>query len=501
MIRQRQLLAALAGASAFALALAITEPLGPGLDPDGRSYLFAASTLAHRGAMLDIRDEWPDADSVKVFTRWPPAFPVAIAAPMYLGARAVQGARLVMALSAALTFSLLAWLLSGVVGQRAAMASLALLAIAPPIVIVHESVLSEPMFFAAIVLALAMMARERAAPLASGVCAALASMVRYAGLGIVGAVVLWEFARRGSARERITRAVLAAAPALVVNAWWWVRAAHAGGRSAVRVFKVYGEFGPTFTEGGVTTAAWLAPGIGLPWGGVVAAGVAIAVCTLVWLGIRRAARESDAITRMIRAAALLAAGYGGLVLAARVIADPDIPLDERLLAPAILLVTIVAALATAVWWRDATRRGRAVAGAAFVAWAIASIWVTAGSVREALGTGNDYADRCWVESPVTQWVRDHGAGHEIVSNASVAIYFQAGRLARQMADDDIIPDSAQMFVDTLRARRAVVALYDRSCAPTIEQPDSLVAQLQLQLVERFPTGSIWMAPERTGAPK
>ena len=150
MIRQRQVLAALAGASAFALALAITEPLGPGLDPDGRSYLFAASTLAHRGTMLDIRDHWLAADSMRVFTRWPPAFPIAIAAPVFVGVHPVQGARLVMALSAALTFALLAWLVSGVVGPRAAMASLALVAVAPPIVIVHESVLSEPMFFAAI---------------------------------------------------------------------------------------------------------------------------------------------------------------------------------------------------------------------------------------------------------------------------------------------------------------------------------------------------------------
>jgi hypothetical protein len=248
------------------------------------------------------------------------------------------------------------------------------------------------------------------------------------------------------------------------------------------------------TEGGVTTAGWLAPGIGLPWGAVVAAGVAIAAGTLVWLGVRRAARESAEITRLIRAAALLTAGYAALVFAARAIADPDIPLDERLLAPAILLVTIIAALAMVVWWRAASRRARAMAGGAIVAWGIGSLWVTAGSVQEALGTGNDYADRCWVESPVTQWVRDHGAGHGIVSNAGIAIYFQAGRLARTMADDDIIPDSAQMFLDTLRARRAYVVLYDRSCAPTIEQPDSLVAELKLQLVERFPTGSIWMAP-------
>ena len=88
-----------------------------------------------------------------------------------------------------------------------------------------------------------------------------------------------------------------------------------------------------------------------------------------------------------------------------------------------------------------------------------------------------------------------------MSNASVAIYFQAGRLAREMADDDIFPDSAQMFLDTLAARRGVVALYDRTCAPTIEQPDDLVAQLKLQLVERFPTGSIWIAPPPPAAPK
>ena len=500
-MRSRQLLSLIAGASAFVLALAITTPAGPGFDPDGMSYLFAATSLAHRGALLDVRDHWLSADSTRVFTRWPPAFPIAIAGPVWAGVAPVPSARLVMALAAALTFAVLAFSVSGGVGVRATIAFLVLLAVTPPIVIVHESVLSEPMFLAALAVTLACMARERAAPLASGAAAAIASLVRYAGLGAVGAVVLWEFARRGSARERVTRAALAAAPAVLLNAWWWTRAAHAGGKSAVRVFKVYGELGPTLSEGGITAAGWLAPGVGVPWGGWLALVVAIAAAALIGAGVRRAARESAESTRLIRAAALLAAGYCGLVLAARVIADPDIPLDERLLAPAILCITVVAALAIAWWWRGASGRARAAVGTALAAWGLASLWVTVESVQYALETGNDYADRCWADSPVTQWVRAHGAGHALVSNASVALFFQAGRLARDVPEEDIPADSARLFVDTLAARHAYVVLYDRTCAPTIDQPDSLMTQLGLQLVERLPTGTVWMAPPPPGAPR
>jgi hypothetical protein len=63
--RRYLIVALLAGAAAFAGVLFITEPLGPGLDPDARGYLYAAGTLVHGGTLRDVRDDWVSPDSTR----------------------------------------------------------------------------------------------------------------------------------------------------------------------------------------------------------------------------------------------------------------------------------------------------------------------------------------------------------------------------------------------------------------------------------------------------
>ena len=493
MNRSRILLSLLAGATAFWLALAVTEPLGPGLDPDAMAYTYAAGTLAHGGVLRDVRDDWVSADSTRPLTRWPPGFSAAIALPVAAGASPVQGARLVMAAAAFAALATLVWVVSGAAGFGAGVVLAVALLVTPAMAIVHESVLSEPLFLAALAVTLALMARARPAPLLEGMAAAAASLVRYAGLSAIGAVCAWELLREGAMRDRVRRSALAALPGILANAWWWGRAAHAGGRAAVRHFSLYGQIGPTLAEGGGTLIAWAGPGLWRPWDVIVP--VAIALALMLWHGNRPLASgagraPSAERRRVLVASGLLILAYWALVLAARVLADPDIPLDERIMSPALLLLTVWVVTITASTWQEAPRAWRAAAGIAGAAWCAGSLAVTRGTVRYALETGNDYADICWTGSPVTAWVRAHGDGHALVSNANVAIYFHTGRLARVMPDE-MRADSFKVFTDTLAARRAYVVLYDQSCAVTIEQPDSLVQALGLVPVVRLRTGSIW----------
>jgi len=495
-IRPRLLLSLVAGTVAFAGALVITEPLGPGLDPDWMAYLHAATSLVERGSLRDVRDDWMPADSERALTRWPPGFPIAIAAPVAAGAPAIQSARFIIALSAFAMLAIITWLVSGIVSVAAAGVLAALLLVSPAIAYVHESVLSEPLFLVLIATTLALMARERAAPLAEGCAAAAASMVRYAGLAAVGTVVLWELARSGPWRARAKNAALAALPALLVNAWWWTRAARVGGRSAVRHFTLYGALSNTVTEGIATTTAWLAPrdSIAARW---IALAVAAALIVVTVRGVRRAlAGEAPREGRLLAATALLTIDYLGLVIVARIFADAEIPLDQRLLAPAILLVTLFIVVAGSLWWRGASRAGRVIAAAALVVWSIASMLDTRDAARYVLATGSDYADQCWRGSPVVAWVREHGGGHPLISNASVALYFHAGRLAREMPDDPS-PKLARAMADTIAARDAYLVLFDQSCAATIESGDSLVKALGLAPVAQLRTGSIWGAARDT----
>ncbi len=492
--------ALLAGAAAFVGVLRITEPLGPGLDPDARGYLYAAGTLAHGGTLRDVRDDWVSPDSTRSLTRWPPGFSVAVAAAEAAGAPPVQGARAVIALSAFAAMAILVWLVCAAAGTDAGIALALVLLVSPPVAFVHESLLSEPLFLALLAATLALMVRARPAPLAEGATAAAASMVRYAGLAFVGAVVLWELLRAGAWRDRLRRAALAALPASLVNAWWWTRAAHTGGRGAVRHFSLYGAIGDTLHEGFGTVVAWLAPGLNAPANVILAIGVVLAIGATAFLAHRSSRVERDEArgtsnAALLKACGLLTLAYLALILLARLLADPDIPLDERLLAPAIVLASVAAVVVIAAWWRGAAIPWRIALGAGAALWGLGSLSVTQGAVRYALDTGSDYADICWSGSPVTAWVRDHGAGHALLSNAPIALYFHSARLAREMPDE-MQADSVRRFADTLAARNAYIVIFDRSCAETIEPPDpvfmgalGLVPEVQLR------RGTVWRVPK------
>ena len=130
---KRSVLAALFGAAACYGVLAITEPPGPGLDPDSMSYLGAAESLVRQGSLRIPMAEWSDPDSTSALRHFPPGFPIAIAIPVALGARPEQAARGVEAVSAFATVALAVWIVAAVAGSGAgALAGAALLATPAP---------------------------------------------------------------------------------------------------------------------------------------------------------------------------------------------------------------------------------------------------------------------------------------------------------------------------------------------------------------------------------
>jgi 4-amino-4-deoxy-L-arabinose transferase and related glycosyltransferases of PMT family len=208
------------GALAFAGTLAITSGAGPGLDPDSMSYMQAATSLAHGGALRDVQRDWESVDSTMPLAHWPPGYSVVIAGAERLGFGARSGARVISAIAAFVTIAVITWFVGGVAGMGAGVVAGLLVMVTPAVVQVHESVLSEPLFIAVLVLTLAAMVGAAARPLAAGTLAGLASIVRYAGISLVGGVVLWQFARAGTLRERVTRALTAAVPAIVLQGAW-----------------------------------------------------------------------------------------------------------------------------------------------------------------------------------------------------------------------------------------------------------------------------------------
>lgn len=474
------------GAVGFAGALAATSGAGPGLDPDSMSYMHAATTLAQGRGLRDVNRGWRDADSTMPLAHWPPGYPMAIAGAQRAGFGAVEGARYLGALAALATIAMVVWLVASAGGIGAGIVAGLIVMVTPAVVQVHESVLSEPLFIALLVLTFATMVRAPARPWLSGTIAGVASIVRYAGVSLVGGVVLWQLLRAGTARQRITRAVIAGLPAVVIQGAWVLRTVHSAGHSAIRKISVYGALASTLREGWRTTSAWLVPGMGEGLGIFVAAAVAVLVVIALWESRPLRARQKPAL-----AAVLLAACYIGLVLASRLIADPGIPLDDRLMAPLLVLLEVALVLIVAPAWRRWPVPARILVALLVTAWWGAALRVSSTSARYAVNTGNDFAEDCWRDSPIVAWVRANGSGHALFTNVPEPLYFHSARLAHELPDE---ADSATLrrFVDTLSARHGLVIAFDETCG-VLNKRDSVIGRLPLHEVASMATGRV-LAP-------
>jgi hypothetical protein len=287
------------------------------------------------------------------------------------------------------------------------------------------------------------------------------------------------------------RAATAALPAIVLQGLWVLRTVHRAGPSAIRQLSLYGEIASTLREGWRTASAWLVPGMGEAWGIFVAAGVAVLI--VVAIQESRPLRERQAPAM---AAVLLAACYLGLVLASRLIADPGIPLDDRLMAPLLVLLEVAMVLVVAPAWQGWPRAARVLVAVLVTLWWGAALRMSILSARYATQTGNDFAEDCWRDSPLAAWVRANGEGHALYTNVPEALYFHARRLSHELPDEHD-PKTMASFADTLVRRNALVIAFDETCG-VVTNLDSVLARLPLHEVVSVPTGRV-LAPSEPSA--
>jgi hypothetical protein len=500
----------LLGIVAFALVLVVTDPPGPGLDPDALSYLGAAESLVAHGEYRIPTAPWASPDSTAPLAHFPPGYPTALAVPVALGMSPPQGARLVEALAAGVTISTLVLLIGAATTTIAGVLLAVALLVTPAMAEVHLSVLSEPLFLACLALTLAGMVAAPDRPLRAGLPAALAAIVRYAGASLVGAVALWQLGRPGPLRLRLRRAAVAVTPAVLLQGIWVLRTHHVGASAAIRQFAVYGDLAFTLRQGNETLRDWIIPVVDpsssdVPHRGAIAlvAGLLLIVLTISAArrarGLALARRASDRpppspvdAWRLLRASALLLLCYLGMVAASRLLADPNIPLDDRLLSPALLLATVILATTIALWWRGPhPAPPRLALAVALAAWGIASASVTLDEARGALDYGSDFAGDQWRHSALLDWARTDGAPHPLYTNWPAAVYFHLHRPSRELPGDDDL-DGLAAFADTLRRRNGRILAFDVAAKATISNA-ALLAQPGLRVVARLADGVV-LAP-------
>ena len=479
----RKLLAAVLGTVAFALVFVITDYPGPGLDPDALAYLGAGESVAHRGTYTIPTSTWMNADSTSGLAHFPPGFPTALAIPIRLGLSPTESARFIEAASAFVTVAVIVLLVSATASPLSAVFLALGLFSMTSMHEVHVSVLSEPLYLACMMLTIGALFWRPDQPWRAGLAASIALMTRYVGASLIGVVVLWTLTRRGlSWAQRIRRSLVAIAPAIVLEVIWMARtrALAAEGAEEIRKFAIYGGLPGTFRQGMSTVLWWLLPDPHawddpMPHHRTLGAFVAIAVFALAaigywWLrsnGWKKEAvlaedvraRNASALT-LLRLVGLVMGAHLGMVILSRTFADPDIPFDERILSPALLLAMIALALTLTAWWRNTglvvTRVGVAIG---LLAWWLQGATATLGEARYALQWGSDLAGVQWRTSPLLQWARENATRTKTYSNWTSASYFYLHRPVRELPRR---PDDATLraFGDTLRARHAIVLMFN-----------------------------------------
>ena len=335
----------LAAAAAWGV-LALTAPPGPGLDPDAMSYLGSAQSLAAGHGLRIPTAAWDRADSTAPLSHFPPGFPLALAAGVRGGLTPINAARLIEALAAAVTAAAVFLALVGAGSLPAGLLAVVALAVTPAMLIVHASVLSEPPYLAITTLVIWQLARAPRAgqrPWVLGALATAGVLTRYAGVALVIAVVLDGWWREGDWRTRLRAAFEAAVIPLIAMAFWLLsRAAQPEGAPVRRSGLYLAGLGATIREGGATVTRWLAPGVESPLlatatavlaGAVATATAVVAGAVAIALVGRfaftlRAEQAATADRALLRALALVALSYMVVLVASRLLADGDLPLDE-----------------------------------------------------------------------------------------------------------------------------------------------------------------------------
>lgn len=281
---------------------------GVGVSPDSRVYLAAAQSVATGHGYAD--------DGVPV-TKWPPGYPLAIAAPTLVGLPMLASLRWVDALlfgALAATVGLIAWCADGTT-LGAGLAGVIFLT-ARGIGTLGVMAWSESLGITLSLLALVLLVRHAAA---SAGAMAGAVLTRYA-LGAFWMAGVAALIMRREPKRALRWAALSVAPVVV----WLARNLAIGGSATHRSLGWHPAPFHDERMGLAQLGNWV---LIKPWTFAISCPVAIvALGLLAWI----AWKQRSSLRGLLALAPLVYLAY---VWLARTIADPIIPFDTRILSP------------------------------------------------------------------------------------------------------------------------------------------------------------------------
>ena len=418
---------------AIALVRLETIRFGPALSPDSASYLSIASSLAS-GAGFSMTGLGPTA-------YWPPLFPLLVSVAYPLGVDSIAWAGALNALlHGAVVFTAPLILPAPIRPWPVSLGVTVLVALAPPLLLVARFMWSEALFIALVIVSLATLARSLVDRgwgwlCLAAVCAALASLARYAGAAVILTGALCLLAGCSGARGRaVGRAAIFAVIAGLPLFAWLVRNRIVTGtltgyreRADESILVHLARFQGILLD-------WVAPGTR----SIVPVIASLTILAVVAASLCAADAEGRArLGERLRAATPVLVFLG--IYSAWMVASTSLvlltALDDRYLAP--LFVPLAAIVLLILHWvsglSPAHRRARGGIAIAIVAvWILRVGVLTAQEVRVLVAQGaGGYATTEWMESALTHHLRAHPPEGLVYANDPSAFFVFVRRFAAQ----------------------------------------------------------------------
>jgi hypothetical protein len=308
---------------------------GIGTSPDSIHYIQAARYLGGTPGTHIPGDG-------AVMVQHAPLYPVLLAAAGFVGADPYAWARWLNAALFGLNIVAVGALVRGVTRHwpHAWIVAVVLTMVAVPVLAVHLTALTEPLFLLLTLLALHRLSEyDRQPTLASLVAAAavvaLAFLTRYAGVALIltaAAVILRARGLPGTRRVRDVAVftTIAAAP----MAAWLVRNLLVGSTATNRELAFHPVGLQHAWQAVYTAAGWLHVPQSAP--DVVRVGLLVGLAAVVFLTVRQHNDRSAPATSLVNTIVLFLVSYVGFLGASLSLFDANTPLDDRILLPVLV---------------------------------------------------------------------------------------------------------------------------------------------------------------------
>jgi 4-amino-4-deoxy-L-arabinose transferase-like glycosyltransferase len=465
-----------------ALTIWIATPQGIGVEYDSVIYWSAAENLlAGRGlGRVDGSGEFIP------LTHYPPLYPLVLAAAAQaISIPVTAAARAVSAGLFGVNLALIERIVRGLgPGRETSIGASLVCLLAPTVLDRHLWLMSEPLYFTWLLLALVGLARalDEAGVrwvAASAAATGLAILTRYAGISLLATGVSVLLALRiRPLGDRLRSSVLFALLAGALPMLWQVRNLLITGTPSNRVLLFHPPTLERLREGGSTVAAWLPISVvsaELRFAAVAALALWACVALIRRAGGGREASESPA-WRLATLSAIHASVYLGFLGVSLTFFDAATRLSDRILSPLFLSAVLMAASLLVL---QRAMRSRAVRFAALGGVVLLSLGYASLSASRVVASrqGLGFVSPSWRESETIALVRGLPAGLRLYSNEAFPIYFLTGRLVSWVPErvDPVKGAERVGYRDQLAAMRAKVAA--GSAALILVHPESLRPEL------------------------